>query len=305
MSPQAPIVAVLGKGVVPADQPVLRADDHGVAHGDGLFETLHVRGGRPWLRDEHLARLARSATALDLPIPDTAELADLIDLVCAHWPTETEGALRLVCTRGPEFAGPAEDGGPPDGDGAGRTHDGAARPTVFATLAAVPPGLKRARRTGITVATLPLGVTANARAGLPWLLPGMKSISFGVSQATRRWAVANGVDDVLWTSTDGYALEGPTANVVWLDGGTLCTVPAASTGILPGVTADWLLNHAGRCGWTADRRMITPARLRETDGVWYTSSVRGLAEVRVLDGTPLPASPHTAALRDLLGFADS
>ena len=53
------IVAVLGRGVVPADEPVLRADDRGAVHGDGLFETMHVRDGRPWLVDEHLARLAR------------------------------------------------------------------------------------------------------------------------------------------------------------------------------------------------------------------------------------------------------
>ena len=49
------VVAVLGRGVVPADTPILRADDLGALRGDGIFETMHVRGGRPWLLDEHLA----------------------------------------------------------------------------------------------------------------------------------------------------------------------------------------------------------------------------------------------------------
>ncbi|GAB3144606.1 aminodeoxychorismate lyase [Micromonospora sonneratiae] len=279
------IVAVLGRGVVPADQPVVRADDLGVLHGDGLFETMHVRAGRPWLRDEHLARLARSAETLDLLLPSTTELADLIDTTCANWPVDTEGALRLVCTRGPEGSGPV---------------------TVFTTLSEVGPAIRRARQAGITVATLPLGVAANSRAGTSWLLTGVKSTSYGVSAATRRWAVAHDVDDVLWTSIEGYALEGPTANVVWLDGDTLCTVPADSTGILPGVTAGWLLAHADQLGFPAAERLVTPAELRQaTGGVWFTSSVRGLAEVRTLDGMPLPASPHTAALRELLGFAVS
>ncbi|MGI5213145.1 aminotransferase class IV [Plantactinospora sp. CA-290183] len=274
------IVAVLGRGVVPADEPVLRADDQGALHGDGLFETMHVRGGRPWLVDEHLARLARSATALDLPLPAAAELRDLLDTACAGWPAATEGALRLVCTRGPERGGPG---------------------TVYATLAEVPAASRRARRDGIAVATLPLGVTADARSGRPWLLAGLKTLSFGQHKAARRWAAANGVDDALWISTDGYALEGTSANLVWLAGDTLCTVPA-DTGILPGVTADWLLGRAAALGWTAARRRISPAGLRATGGVWFTSSVRGLAEVRSLDGVPLPPSPHTAALHDLLGF---
>jgi 4-amino-4-deoxychorismate lyase len=274
------IVAVLGRGVVPVDEPVVRADDRGVLHGDGLFETMHVRAGRAWLAAEHLARLTRTAVALDLPLPDTAALRELLDAACAGWPVETEGALRLVCTRGPEGGGPG---------------------TIYATLAEVPPASRRARRDGITVATLPLGVAADARTDRPWLLAGVKSISYGPNQATRRWAAANGVDDVLWTSTDGYALEGPSANLVWLAGDELCTVPAES-GILPGVTADWLLRHAGDLGWAAVRRHVTPAELRTTDGVWFTSSVRGLAEVRTLDGTPLPASPHTPTIRELLGF---
>ncbi|MEV4759111.1 aminotransferase class IV [Micromonospora sp. NPDC049559] len=276
------IVAVAGRGPVPPGTPVLRADDTGVLHGDGLFETMHVRDGRPWLLDEHLARLARSAATVELPLPAVTELTELVESACAGWPAETEGALRLVCTRGPEGGGPT---------------------TVFATLSEVTPGLRRARRAGISVATLPLGVSAAARAGASWLLAGVKSTSYGVSLAARRWAARHGVDDVLWTSTEGYALEGPSASVVWLDGSTLATVPAERTGILPGVTARWLLDHADALGLTAAERLVTPAELAgASGGVWFTSSVRGLAEVRSLDGVHRPASPHTDALLDLLGF---
>ncbi|MER6594532.1 aminotransferase IV, partial [Micromonospora purpureochromogenes] len=58
---EATRVAVLGRGVVPGGEPVLRGDDLGVLHGDGLFETMHLRGGRPWLRAAHLARLRAGA----------------------------------------------------------------------------------------------------------------------------------------------------------------------------------------------------------------------------------------------------
>ncbi|MFC0503723.1 aminotransferase class IV [Micromonospora costi] len=274
-------IAVLGRGAVSAGEPVLRGDDLGVLRGDGLFETMHLRDGQPWLRDAHLARLARAAAAVELALPPRAVLVGLLDAVRAGWPADVEGALRLVCTRGPEGGGP---------------------PTVYATLAEVPAASRRARATGITVATLPLGVPAASRVELDWLPAGIKSTSYAVSTAARRWAQRAGVDDVLWISSDGYALEGPTANLVWLAGDTLCTVPAATTGILPGTTANWLLGHAGDLGLTAAERMVTPSELRDADGLWFSSSVRGLAEVTALDGEARPRSAHTAALQKLLGF---
>ncbi|MEH1102409.1 aminotransferase class IV [Micromonospora sp. CPCC 205561] len=274
-------IAVPGRGLVPPGEPVLRGDDRGVLHGDGLFETMHLRDGRPWLRDAHLARLARAAAAVELPLPAAEVLVELLETVSAGWPAEVEGALRLVCTRGPEGGG---------------------TPTVYATLGEVPAAARAARRDGIAVATLPLGVAARVRAELDWLPAGVKSTSYAASTAARRWAARVGVDDALWVSTDGYALEGPTANLVWLTGETLCAVPAAETGILPGVTAAWLLAHAADLGLRADERLVTPAGLRTADGAWLTSSVRGLAEIRTLDAVPLRRSPHTPALRALLAF---
>jgi 4-amino-4-deoxychorismate lyase len=232
----------------------MRADDPGVL-GEGLFETMLVRDGHPWLLDEHLARLAASAPALGLAVPTS--LTDFVLSACAEWPADVEGALRLVCTP----------------------------MTTFCTIALVPPRLLSLR-----VRTLP------AASGLP-----IKSLSYGPSLAARRWAAASGVDDALWVSPDGYALEGPTASLVWLDGDVLCTVPP-SAGVLPGVTAAWLLSQAPSQGWRAEHRMVKPEALASVDGVWFTSSVRGVAEVRALDGLDMPQSPHTARLRSLLSY---
>lgn len=276
------VVALLGVGVVPAERPILRADDLGALRGDGCFETMHVRAGRPWLLDEHLRRLTRSAARLDLPLPDLDALAELIDQACAAWPADREGALRLVCTRGPEDGGPA---------------------TIFATLSAVTEVIVRARHKGLGVRTAALGVPADLRRSAPWLLGGAKTLSYAVNMASQRWAWSVGADDVLWVSTDGYALEAPTSTLVWRSGSALCTVPAEPTGILAGTTARWLLDHAGALGLTADERMIRPGDLTTVDGVWLLSSVRGVAGVRSLDGVPTStAADETTSLRDLLGY---
>jgi 4-amino-4-deoxychorismate lyase len=275
------VVAVLGRGVVPQGTAVLCADDLGVLRGDGIFETMHVRAGEPWELPAHLARMASSAALLDLDLPDPATLTGLVTAACAAWPADTEGALRLVCTRGPESGGPA---------------------TVFVTVGPIPDQVRAARRRGIAVTTVPLGVAAGARRDAPWLLGGAKSLSYAVNMASLRWAQQHGADDVLWVSADGYALEGPTSSLVWLEGGVLWTVPVAATGILPGTTARWLLDNAGALGFTAGERLIRPRQLAGVEGVWFTSSLRGCVQVRRLDGQDLPASPHTATIQALLGF---
>lgn len=274
-------MAVLGRGVVPADTPILRADDLGALRGDGIFETVHLRGGRPWLLDEHLTRMANSASRLALDLPARERLVELAEQAIAGWPPAVEGALRLVCTRGRESGGDA---------------------TVFATLTPVSAAAKRARREGIAVRTISLGFPAEARPEAPWLLGGAKTLSYAVNMASQRWAASAGVDDVLWVSTDGYALEAPTSTLVWATGSALWTVPARRTGILAGTTARWLLDNAHRVGLAAGERMVRPAELAEADGVWLTSSVRGLAEIRVLDGETRKPAEYTEALAGLLGY---
>jgi 4-amino-4-deoxychorismate lyase len=275
------VVAVLGRGVVPAHTPILRADDLGALRGDGIFETMHIRAGRPWLLDEHLTRMAGSATRLELPLPARSALVELVDQAASAWDPGVEAALRLVCTRGPEGGGPA---------------------TVFATVAPVADPTRHARREGVAVATASLGFPVAARGAAPWLLGGAKTLSYAVNMASLRWAGAHGADDVLWLSSDGYALEAPTATLVWLAEGTLWTVPPEETGILAGITARWLLDHAGSLGFGAGERLIRPSDLAGAEGVWLVSSVRGVAEVRSLDGVARTPATHTKLLLDLLGF---
>lgn len=278
------VVALLGVGVVSADTPVLRADDLGVLRGDGVFETMHIRDGRAWLLDRHLDRMARSARLMDLELPKRDNLTQLAESALAAWPDGVEGMLRMVCTRGIEHT------------------DAAA--TVFATATAVPEDLRLARHEGIGVISASLGFPAGLRRSAPWLLGGAKTLSYAVNMASQRWARSAGADDVLWVSGDGYALESPTSSLVWLESSTLCTVPPGQTGVLAGITAAWLLDHAGELGWNTAERMVTPGEMGRADGVWLTSSVRGVAAVRTIDGAKMPHSDEiTGRIRDLLGYA--
>ena len=272
---------MLGRGVIPAGNPFLKADDLGLTRGDGIFTTMHVRGGNPWLLEDHLLRLQASAASMGLDLPDPTVLAELAGQACAQWDPQLEGALKMVCTRGSESAGV---------------------PTVFGTITPVPPSSKAARDNGLSLKTLSYGYPSGARQDAPWLLGGTKTLSYAINMASQRHAQAQGFDDALWVSADGFALEGPTSTLIWHEADELVTVPAAGTGILPGITAGYALSHAGDLGLTPAERMITPAELAEVSGAWLVSSVRGIAPIRGVDGVPVKESLKHKALRDLLGF---
>ncbi|MWJ26783.1 aminodeoxychorismate lyase [Halomonas sp. ZH2S] len=75
--------------------PQVPFDDRGLAYGDGLFETVLLRDGRPLLWDYHLARLKRGCRLLDIPCPAQGALE-------ADIRVDGEGleVLKLIVTRG-------------------------------------------------------------------------------------------------------------------------------------------------------------------------------------------------------------
>lgn len=273
------MVGVLGAGLADPVAPLVRADDMGLLRGDGCFESVLVRDGTAVWLDAHLARLAASAARLELPVPDLAAWRALADEVVTAWGRPGEGVLRMVLTRGPEGGGP---------------------PTGFAMVSAPPAKALRQRAGGVHVLSLSRGVPSDLPAAAPWLLAGVKALSYAVNMAAVRYAEAKGADDVVFTSTDGHVLEGPTSTVVWSAGGTLHTVPATEP-ILDGVTVRELFGGLAADGIPT---AVTPARMADlhaADGLWLVSSVRRIAAVLSLDGRPCPDSPLTPTLRRALG----
>ncbi|MEU4239246.1 aminotransferase class IV [Actinoplanes sp. NPDC026619] len=236
----------------------------GELFGDGVFETVHLRPGGPWLLDQHLARLARSAALLDLPVS-----LDEVRAQVAALPSVTEAsALRIIQTR----------------------------QALHVTVAPLAPGMLRERRSGIRVISSPVGPQP------PWSLTAAKTLSYGPNFAARRWAQAQGGDDLLWVTMEGYALEGPTASLVWLAGDGLHSVPPQEAAILAGTTAAELLSRGPAVGLRGSYRMVTLDELARADAIWFASALRGLAEVISLDGVPRARSPWTPRLLELLGF---
>ncbi len=279
--PERPRVLAIvagGPGAAAGGPPALSPLDLGLVRGEAAFETMRVYGGRPFRLDAHLARLANSARGLDIGLPQGLEelCSRALDQAGAR-----EAVLRLICTRGI------------DGDFAS---------TAFAVVSEVPAAYDQERRRGLRLVLLTLAVDPLVRAAAPWLLPGIKSISYAVNMAAQREAQGKGADDALFTGLGGELLEGPTANIWWRSGSTLYT-PSLDLGILAGVTRLTLLELAAGSGYRVVEGVFTAEDLFGAEEAFTSSSTREVMPVatvngdRIGDGVPGEA---TAALQEAL-----
>lgn len=73
------------------------ATDRGLQFGDGVFETLRVKCGRPVLWDRHWQRLCRGLDMLGIPRPRERDCLDDLLRACVG----TVELAKLIVTRGP------------------------------------------------------------------------------------------------------------------------------------------------------------------------------------------------------------
>jgi len=255
-----------------AAEPHLSVLDLGATRGDGIFESISVGNGHPQALEHHLRRFASSAKKLDLPAPDldawrVAILAaiDALGVVPESW-------VKTVLTRGIE------------GDG---------RPTGW-VYASVAPDYTRVRVEGIRVVLLDRGYRHDVEQTSPWLLAGAKTLSYAVNRAVAREAARRDADDVIFVSSDGYVLEGPTSTVVFRRGNSILT-PGTGLGILDGTTQANIFRHAESLGFETGFELLTPDELKQADAVWLVSSVRLAAPVKALDAQPMAIDPELTA----------
>lgn len=247
------------------EAPLLRVDDLGVTRGDGIFESISVLEGVPVDLSGHLSRLRRSAELLDLP-PLCAPVIEAAVLravgACAG---QGRLSVRVVVTRGPE-------------------ND--AEPTAWAA-AAPAPDLSGQRRDGVRAVLLDRGLRADAGSRAPWLLAGVKTLSYAAHSAATREARRRGADEAVFVSADGFVLEAPTASVLARFGDRAVT-PPEDQGILPGTTVARAAGVLASAGVTLQHRPLPAAELTGCDGLWLLSSGRRAVPVIELDGRPLP-----------------
>jgi branched-subunit amino acid aminotransferase/4-amino-4-deoxychorismate lyase len=255
------------------------AFDRGFQLGDGIFETLRVRGAHPTELAEHIARLRRSAAGLDIALPRgiegllTSGIASLLAADHLDGPSG-DASVRITISRG-AFR---ERGLLPTDPTVAATIAIQAWPVVAAPADHLERGLR-------LVASAVRRDPANPLAML-------KTTSRADYVYARLEARRAGADDALFLTVDGHLSEGTTANIflvrrALVDGVAELATPSLDCAILPGTTRSWLLAWGARVGLRAREGRLTRADLGGADEAFLSSSVAGILPVTSFEGAPI------------------
>ncbi|GAC1437754.1 MAG: aminotransferase class IV [Chloroflexota bacterium] len=273
-----------------ADGPALLPTERGFTLGDGVFETLRTVDSRPLLLPAHLARLRRSAAAIDLAVPlSDAELSRAAGTVqdLAALPGET--VMRLTLSRGPARA-------------RGLLPGDAGPPTVLLQVMPLSPPAPGSQRLRIVVSTI------RRNEGSP--LAQIKSLNYLDNVLARREAAVAGADDALMLNNRDEVACVSAGNIFWTEplgrDGQVCLVtPPCSCGVLAGITREVVLALAHDAGMPCRQKAVGLAEMLScAQEAFVTNSVLGVQPIAALAGTLLSTEgPDSPARRLAAAYA--
>jgi len=214
----------LNNKLVPRERAVISVFDHGFLYGDGIYETLRVYDGVVFMLDEHVERLFRSASFIELGIPKSAEAVKKAVYKTMEANRVKEAVIRITISRG---AGPVG-------------LDPALCPTptfvIFVTPFRKYPD--QFYQKGVKIA-----ITDIRRNYSRAIDPRIKSLNFLNNVLAKIDAKKKGAYEAVMLNYRGYLAEGTITNVFFIKNNVLCT-PSLTTGILDGITRRIILDAA-------------------------------------------------------------
>lgn len=242
------------------DPSLIPIDDRGFLLGDGLFETVLFKAGKPVLWEQHIARLIRGCETIGLPVPDGRRLeSEARRAVADRRLGSARAAVRLTWTAGS------------GGRGLGRPEP--TIPRLVASAAASP----RPVAPAVVVVS---SIRRNARSPSARL----KSLGYLDNVLARREAEAAGADEALLLNTAGHAACASAANLFWITDGRIYT-PSLGCGVLNGVVRNQVIGSA-----PVEEVRANLDTLLKAEAAFLTSSLIGVRMVKVLAGRYL--GPH-------------
>jgi branched-chain amino acid aminotransferase len=272
----------LNNRFVKQSEALVSVFDHGFLYGDGIYETIRSYGSRIFMRDQHLARLRRSAVAIGLKIPDH------------DWPTllhesmernevgneRTDAYIRITISRG-------------SGD-IGLDPALCPNPTVVIITTPLKPPSAEQYRKGVSL------IVAKTRRNLPGALdPQIKATNFLNNILAKQEALAAGAFDSVLLNWESHLAECTVSNLFFVRENRLCT-PALSCGILDGITRKIILTLAREEQIPFEEGKFTSEDLYQADECFLSNTTMEVMPATTLDGRPIGAGKPGSLTQRLL-----
>ncbi len=251
--------------------------DRGYLLGDSVFETIRAYRGRAFLLGRHLARLQHSAAVLGLPAePLLRDLPEIAGEALQRSALE-DPVLRVSISRGEGPRGIGEVG--------------YERPVLAVTVQPFQPYPPEGYQRGIATRQL------SARRIPPECFdPSVKSALYLPAILARRERSAVGLIEGIQRTVDGQLAGGLVSNLFLVQSGALVT-PSLSSGCLPGITRQLVLELAEALSLPAEERRVEPEELLHPEEAFFTNTLMECLPIAEIDGRALPAAPGAITRR--------
>ncbi|UZD74260.1 aminodeoxychorismate lyase [Bacillus siamensis] len=240
--------------------------DHGYLYGIGAFETFRLYNGRPFLPDAHVARLNRALRDLQIAYEvNKQELLDMLaSLLLLNDIKDGSARVRLNVSAGVSDKGFTA-----------QTYD---KPTVLCFVSRLNPE------------ALPLekeGKLLSVRRNTPEGSFRLKSHHY-LNNMYAKQEIGNDPNlEGIFLTREGDVAEGIVSNVFWRKGDKVFT-PSLGTGILDGVTRQFVIDELKRQGTEVAEGRFRFQSMLEADEAWMTNSVLEIIPFSKIEEVPLP-----------------
>lgn len=235
-------------------------DDRAVQYGDGLFETVAIRGGEPRLWRYHIERLQTGCARLGLATPAEAALEDALSSAVAGSRIDAECCVAKILVS----AGQAPRGYRRDLDG---------KVTILIGLSESARLPEAVYKDGVIVRL------CNTRLATQPQLAGIKTLNRLEQVMARREWHDEAVFEGLMLDTDDRLICGTMSNVFLIDGQSLVT-PAITRCGVSGVMRRHVLTLLAEAGIDGEVRDVAIDEMWSCDGVLITNSQFGALPVK-------------------------
>lgn len=264
-NPPGRIAYVDGRYLVHGDACV-HVEDRGLQLGDSIYEVCRITSGRFLDEPEHLDRLERSLSEIEMAMPVGRAALMHIGREVARRNAVSEGLLYIQVTRGAHH----------------RDHpipSPAGKPTLIVTAHRLDTAaIARRRRDGIAILTQP---------DLRWGRCDIKTTQLLANLLAKTAARRAGAFEVWFTDANGFVTEGASTTAWIVDrDGTLVT-RNLSHAVLPGVTRRVLLQAATEAGIAIVERAFTPAEAIRAREAFLTAASAAAIPIVKVDGQPV------------------
>lgn len=239
------------------DDSVL-STDRGLLYGDGVFETIALRDGRPLLWERHMERLVEGCARLAIPRPDARQLLAEVERLADG---SGRAVAKIVVTRG---AG-----------GRGYRPDATEPPTRIVQRHPWPVYPADAAQRGVALRWCATRLARQPR------LSGIKHLN-RLEQVLARAEWRDEYGEGLMRDTEELVIEATTSNLFLVSRGVLITPDLSQSGVA-GVMRAETLALAGALGIPTAIRPVTAPEVEEADELFLTNSLIGLWPVARLE----------------------